>query len=529
MRERLYQLGFWVLLLGYIIFYAPYGINDTDGGFITAYGWRILQGELPYVDFIYVRPPLSIYWRSLELWLLPDHLEIIAERVGFYLKIGLYSWLAAAILLRSSGRWLVAGLGFILSVHNYPAAAWHTIDGIFFSVLAFWCLFNWRRGLIVASICVFLAMACKQSFYPLLPLFLLIVGLYRGWRALLIALVTWLGCFGLAWGVAQYAGVWPDLVQQITASTSSGQALERGLYDYFRLDVRLWGLILLVLPFWWLRRRRWLNAAMAGFVLALCGSYCYSIYQNETFTAPVGQSRLLFLIALAYGSFSLFQLLRQQGSKVFRSSALHPYLQFFSLLGISWMAAISWGYNFPILFSAPLVFGCYWMVKERAAPWLHVPGGLWHGILVIVLVSTFRFAYEYVYRDGQRADLNMELSIVFPKLKHIYSDPQTFEKYRELKQLRQKYGDRFKTMPSFPLSNYLTETTSPLAIDWVFNSETNGQNEKLYERINARDIHFFIEREAIPTIKNNGKYEVSKYILDNLERIDETRYFYVYK
>ena len=37
--------------------YAPYGYSGVDEGFITALVWRVLNGELPYVDFIYVRPP----------------------------------------------------------------------------------------------------------------------------------------------------------------------------------------------------------------------------------------------------------------------------------------------------------------------------------------------------------------------------------------------------------------------------------------------------------------------------------------
>lgn len=52
--DRLYQLLFWIIVLAYAFFYAPYGSNDTDGGFITAYAWRVMQGDLPYQDFIYV-------------------------------------------------------------------------------------------------------------------------------------------------------------------------------------------------------------------------------------------------------------------------------------------------------------------------------------------------------------------------------------------------------------------------------------------------------------------------------------------
>lgn len=468
----------------------------------------------------------------MELYLLPDHLEIIGERWSFYLKIAGYSYFGAAILVSGRLRWWLASLGFIVSVHNYPAAAWHTIDGIFFAVLAFWFLFRHNLGLLPGALCVVLSMLCKQSFYPLLPLFLLAAGIHRGWRGL------WWGGLGLSigalayWGLLQHLGIWEGFVEMTTASTSSGQALERGFWDYFRINSLYWLLPFLLVPFFLPTRflpnlnRRW---AMLAFVGAITASYLLAIYQYQTFTPPVGQTRLLFLIALVY---LFFDGIKSGKDIVWKKEGRRwakGYIQPLALLGVSWMASISWGYNFPVLFATPFIFVLILMVKSQAPSLSERNAWILNASLVVLLLGTFRYAYQYVYRDGPRHTLNQELSILFPKLKHIYSDPATFEKYRELKSLRQKYGDLFKTMPSFPLSNYLTKTKSPLPLDWVFNSETNGQNGAIYEIIKKREVHFFIEKEALKTIENNYRYEVSKYILENLEQIDETNYFLVFK
>ena len=42
------------------MFLARFGFEDSDTGFIVGLGWRTLNGEIPYLDYSYVRPPISI-------------------------------------------------------------------------------------------------------------------------------------------------------------------------------------------------------------------------------------------------------------------------------------------------------------------------------------------------------------------------------------------------------------------------------------------------------------------------------------
>ena len=78
-----------ILPIFYFLAFGLFGFSDTDQGFIQALSWRVINGEIPYLDFIYVRPPLSIYIHTLPFLIFPDHLVILAERFLFYLFMAL--------------------------------------------------------------------------------------------------------------------------------------------------------------------------------------------------------------------------------------------------------------------------------------------------------------------------------------------------------------------------------------------------------------------------------------------------------
>ncbi|MBK8426456.1 MAG: hypothetical protein IPL27_11035 [Lewinellaceae bacterium] len=170
--ERTYPFLFFAIVLAYCLLYAPYGINETDGGFLSGLGWQALSGKTIYQDIVYVRPPLPVWLRALEIQLLPEAWSVLGERYIFYFKVALYTCLASDLLAKGSFRWVLAMFGFVVSVHTYPACAWHTIDGILFSVLALWLYAKGSRtGSVLAGIALGAALLCKQSFFPLLVAF----------------------------------------------------------------------------------------------------------------------------------------------------------------------------------------------------------------------------------------------------------------------------------------------------------------------------------------------------------------------
>ncbi len=50
--ERTYPFLFFAIVLVYCLLYAPYGINETDGGFLSGLGWQVLSGKTIYQDIV---------------------------------------------------------------------------------------------------------------------------------------------------------------------------------------------------------------------------------------------------------------------------------------------------------------------------------------------------------------------------------------------------------------------------------------------------------------------------------------------
>src|SRR3990172_5211539 len=137
------------VLLFYCIAYAPFGISFTDEDFTFSLGYRIWNGQLPYRDFIYIRPPLSPMIQAGIISVVPIDLAFLASRLYFYIGVFVYSYVAAMLIGQyfelsgyGTNKYYLATLAFVLSVHNFPPMPWHTTDGILFSTIAMYLLLS---------------------------------------------------------------------------------------------------------------------------------------------------------------------------------------------------------------------------------------------------------------------------------------------------------------------------------------------------------------------------------------------------
>jgi hypothetical protein len=84
-----------------------------------------------------------------------------------------------------------------------------------------------------------------------------------------------------------------------------------------------------------------------------------------------------------------------------------------------------------------------------------------------------------------------------------------------------------------PLANYLTNTKSPLTIDWVFNAEVNNDNTDVLNILSTKRTFIFMEKEPqlikISNIPEKFHSSLSYFITLNWAKIDSTKYFDVYK
>lgn len=528
-----WKLLFFAIVAGYCLYYAPFGVNETDGGFLTGLGWQVLSGKVLYQDVVYVRPPLPVWLRALELHLLPEQLAVLGERWIFYVKIAIYSWMGAAVLTKGENRWPLAVLGFVVSAHCYPPMAWHTVDGIFFGVLAaFFANVGTRFGWALAGIGLCCALLCKQSFYPLLPLFTLYLWMDKDDR---LGKSAWflgaiLLCIGLFVNYLYQNKLLTSYLQMTAGAASSGQAIQHGLLDYFRItpELALPSLVLLAPVAWWVwkgKKPRLAFAVWSLWLLALIASYPAITWLRQDHTVPFAQSRALFWVAVVVFSTPWF---------VSRSSFIVPRSPFIVhrssllLLGISWCASVSWGYNLPILFATPLVWAGMDLTRilsEKVQP--SGPLKLYsYGILVALLLS-FRVGHEFVYRDGRRAGMHESMGAIFPQLSGIYSDRETADLYRDLKGLVEKYGPNFKTLPAFPQANFLAHSPPPLPLDWVVNRETNGDNSLVIKNLIKNQPILFIQKYFREKIGSDPELEITRSLLKKGQILEETPHFWV--
>ncbi len=528
-RPLMWRLLFLGIVVGYCLLYAPFGVNETDGGFITGLAWQVLSGKMLYLDIVYVRPPLPIWLRALELQWLPEHLAVLGERSIFYVKIALYSWLGAAVLARGERRWWLAILGFVVSAHSYPPMAWHSVDGILFAVLAAYFVHrksNW--ALCLGGAFLLLALLCKQSFYPLLPLFILFLGLEKGrpWARLSWFSAGFLLCTALFFNYLYQNGSLGAFWQMTRGAASGGQAFQHGILDYFRIspELAIPSLLVLATLVIWNRNAKHPRRSLAiwlCWLLALIGSFAVMAWIRQVHTAPFAQTRMLFWVAL--GLF-LFRSVPFFNAK----AAFYPQRSAFLLLGISWCAAVSWGYSLPILFATPWIWAAMeWTQILEALANLTSRLKPYRVALLLALLISFRVGHEFVYRDGRRSDMQTELGSIFPQLSGVYSDETSAMLYRDLKQLAERYGPNFTVLPAFPQANFLTKTPPPLPLDWVVNRETNRDNNLIYSALENKKPIIFIQKSFQSSLETDPELEVTRQVFQQFTLVEETPHFWV--
>ena len=201
-NQNKYPVIFLLFVILYFLFYGRFGYDDADNGFTLAFSWRIFNGEIPYRDFILVRPPLSPLFHTLPLYIIPDNYQIIFERFLTYLLIALSS-LFGALALDKAFRlteinlnpYLLATIGFVFSAHHFPPMPWHTIDGVFFAAIGVYILacFTSLYSIVFGMLFLFLSALCKQPFY-LLPFagVIYVFLIHKNWK---ITITSIFSCF----------------------------------------------------------------------------------------------------------------------------------------------------------------------------------------------------------------------------------------------------------------------------------------------------------------------------------------------
>jgi hypothetical protein len=539
---------FFLLPVLYFFLYGPYGLDDVDGGYTMGYVYRILSGQVPYRDFILVRPPLSIYLHCIPAFIFPSSHLLILERFIIYLNFAATALVSVWIIRQhfdlkkyQLDSYLLASIIFVFSVHNYPPMALHTTDGILLGVMGIYFLSskNSVTGIFFGMLFLVSSALTKQSFYPMPLAGLLYLFLTKSSRSVITGVLS---LFVLAGGIYLLASAY-HLIQPFVfwtnGSTHLKDFLEAGVFQYFKVTIKhIKSIFILLASFFVLKiiskrffkvnlEYGWLLVFYSAktFIQVLLNSYYFhgNFIKTEN---PYSHPQLFFLIS---GAGILWIIFKERK----KDTAL---ITLCFLLALSWCSSLSWGYATPILFSAPLMFGVIWINSE----FFHFsrPRLLYYFLLTGGLVC-FGFAYYYCPMriaiipnyDSTRKDFTYDMGTVFPKLSSIRSDQNTFSKYTELKTLASKYGDHFKTLPTILLANYLTDTQSPINIDWPMDREINFNGDSIIYQLNKSNCYVFVDTVQIArmnTVNYGWGSLATLYVMSHWKKIEDTHYFQVY-
>ena len=568
MKPRI-PLFAWLLSLAglYYLLFGRYGYFPSDQGFIPALAWRIWQGQVPYLDFIYVRPALSGYLHAWEM-ALPETWLLQSGRMFFYLQMALATWCMLRSLDHSLGLqqrgFSLLGLGALALVgalHNYSPMPWHTVDGIFLGAAGVYLLVVPRRWgwWALGGWLLFGAALCKQSFYlmPLLGLGLL--WLYQPRRYFgRTALVGWGSFVVLAGAVAWLQQDWAvSALAQTTGATSLRDLAVIGGWQYLKA-VPPFALGVALVEFG--QQKRWSRYLAYLWPAALLGGAAlhlgYALWQQSYAGPLLAYGQLLWLAALA-GAYGVLRG-EKKGNKgneeekkgdrgntgnrgenggeasTFKAqlkdldfTAAAPLL---ALLGLAWCASISWGYATPVLAFAPLAVGGWLGVQRwglgKAPPWL-LPA------TTVGLALIWGLCQLYPYREAPRYTEYREGGEVFPALSGLQIGAESYERLSELKQFARRYGDRFTVLSAYPAAHLMLQADPAFASDWAQNAEVHANVllPTLQTLLDNQVAYVFLQKDKLDRLDDRSRYGLllGAYVQETWDPVTEGKYFVIYR
>jgi hypothetical protein len=533
--------GAWLLLPLVCHFqFSWIGFNLTDDGWLQAIARRMLNGEFPHRDFIFVRPAFSALLQVPLVWLGGDH-TIWLSRLWGWLTIGGVAWWWSGWAQPGATPWSVRyplyAAAFFLTAHVFPVMAWHSIDGLLLCTAAIWFAARGTvGGLRAAFVCAGLAALCRQNFAIFGPLLLLAITDPRKWRAMF-----WIALPPLLYLAATLgAGCLPDFLQQV--SSPGGAFRSVAWQRYIDTPGFLWAIPGGALAGWLIHRatawQRGVGAALALLGPALAGGYA----ARELWQGPATFHEA------AYGLFGFAGGLVLAAARHGRGLAAADRLPLVAGLGLAWVTAISIGWNSPALAAGVLL-----IVIWRAAHQLQAtpepatgPGGALTALAVLVVVGfSFHHArHLYPYRDAPLAELSHEAGPVFPGAAGLRTNIRTFAMLVDLRQQLDRYeadGTPHALLTDGAAVWIRSPQRNPLPCEWPQVTEL-GYSDRLtdlvkdairrlpahtrilVQRYEMADLH----RDLTPVPADQDFYRLQNWVRAHGRRVGQTQFFEIY-
>ncbi|CAB4615461.1 unannotated protein [freshwater metagenome] len=476
------------------------GFNPTDDGLILAQSSRLLAGETPHLDFATPRPVGSAILHLGEL-LVPSPL-LLTSRFVVLLEILMTAILTVRLLIgRPIQDWglkeaSLAVATFACNLGLFPLMAWHTIDGLFVTVLALNFLAaairnDSRKCLLFAAFAAGFAPIIKQSFAPVpfLMICWLIVQSVPEDRRPSVEKARRVGLFAavstipvllyIAWvseGFRQF-----EFIDQLIGANSVDPFLITG-WSLSSPAVRVIlgssaALILLLAAMHLLRSGKHagtleLSTLIFLFLVGVVGfSFALSLVVSGRMRIGEIWSQQLWWLAISVTCIRSVQKRELD-------------LPAFSVCAMAWMASLSWGLPFPDLVSGGLFAVCIVQCSRfvQATPFLQPLSirrvwrsafgltALLFGIALLLTTTTIRT--ETVYRDLAASTATSGLGWVSSAFRGIRSSDSTVEYIRQIRECTDRFPAKYLAiLPDNAAIPILLGKHNPFPIDWWLPAE----------------------------------------------------------
>lgn len=516
------------------VFIGRFGFEDSDSGFLIGMGWRIINGEIPYKDFYYVRPPLSPYISAFFLKITPQFGQIFGLRV-----INAYQLLGQVILtllvLNRFYNFNNLGINFnVFGIVSFFITSvgtlyfqWHTTDGIFFAILGFYFIvyFHDRNFvfLIISGVILTASFFCKQNFLiiPFLGVFFTLVQ--YGLRKSIFVIVGVLMAFLSFYLYLHIHGTLSLFLTQTSDVSSVKDLFYSGFLVYFTgaktflfviLNIFLAG----ILAFFVYQKRRFSEIIFKTFIISFVLVNMFGLFfMDERILIRFDRIVPLILISL----FFYFLILGLDTIK--------KHYLLLCLLVISWTSSISWGATTPLMYFTPILFFGYYLLQSHFK--------MFNQKTIIIFSFSFIvysiFVNALPYRDDFVWTISNDGRKLSRKLAFIKTNDVLFEKHLELKTILHEYSYKTSTiLPSMPGAYYIYGLKNCLSIDWAMDVESSYDlNGIIYDLGECCEIIFMEKAHFGQPIGLSGKHysSISDHVKKNYTLIeDKFIYFNIY-
>lgn len=519
--------------------YSWIGFNPTDDGFILAYSRRIIEGQIPHLDFISIRPvgspllhiPFVLFGGQYTYWISRFFVwfEFAAIAAIWTSLLGSFGKKSFDFIERVS----VALIIFGISVANFPIMAWHTIDGLLFSSLGiFLCLRKekWRK--FFGYFLIGIACLCKQNFVVVGIATLILFEDWRDWKLWIAFILPGAVYFGV---LAFYSALSDSFAQL----TTQADFLSVGILSYLSKYGFIPGIVYGYVSFRLIDKKNITDRFPVKYASLIGSLAILMILLAINFIAclgrTVGQSSFA-LFGTALGT-TIYFISQKKKTGVFLIRI--PLI----IMILAWSVSLSVGYNSPALTSGILMALIFCMfqslhrseTEQKIVYWL-TP------ILAVLTIICFDYVrHENVYRDRRASELTLPLDGALPGGYKIKTNPRTHEFLTDLKRaIDQTNGARYAIIPDCAGYWVKSEQSNPLPIDWAQGTELNSP--ALLKRVTdaieyQRDSIFILTQKVLasrlseeffPQMENKY-YGVVKYVHSNLNKVGETKLFEIYR